>query len=959
MADTPLVQDFPASLPPGLDFAALLAEAIAYAQDTSGDDWTDYNEHDPGLTIAEQLCYALTDLGLRGQYEMTDLLADKRGAIARDTLFTGDRILTCAPLTANDYRKLVYDRVSGLKNLWLEPVPGMPGLYSAWIERFRWGDRDKLVAQVSDILCANRTLCEDIVSVDVLKWKQLELGGVLTLAPGADPDEVMGMVLFDLDWKLLPAPVTSAIDERIAAGEPLEQIYEGPRIELGTVEDTSLVERPTTVHLSQVASVVQGVRGVSLLTGLHFVNVDGDVDGDVLRLDDHAVPFVDIPPQGGPWPFELRDSSGARVLPNAERVGRVFHQRFMDERARESAAIRSTDSLSYRRLPSGRYLDIGRYHSIQHQFPVTYGLSHYGIAEDFQWQAADVEPGITPPRSGPAAARRSAQVKQLRAYLMLFEQVLANAFAQLANARWLFSLRPPEVRSYFTQSLADDREADFPNPAAIAELLRDLRSEERQQHGHRAVSLRISHLDRPALRARWPGTLAERQSRLNEVLAYGSRARYYHRRQTNGGEWFFVLLNVHGMEIAEGELRVGTLDELERELLEVVRLIARVRIEPSAHAHHVRIEPHHTDKEQETEPSVAQSYLAHLERLMAQFDPYPQRRNDFLNHLLARFNERFEDELLQHFDPRQAADSRFLAELASCKSSFLMAYPFASGRRACGFDYSRKLARPMPFGSGLEHRLYSLLGIGGRQRFARYPQSREALTTRHPGYDFYRDGKATNGTSEQEEEPALVFESRHPGLFAHLLRSGTDLARYRIRREPGEWGRMLVFLSPGGTEHRLFRDDDPKRLAALRNRLVAWLQPDGAAWQHLFDGEGLYVVEHILLRSLTQPLAQDDGFHACRISVLLPDWPVRFQSDEFKRFAQRLVNENCPAHVQADCYWLNFEEMKRFEDRYALWARAKYLESQDGNEAFGAVVDELSDDLRQMLQGLAQRNGLS
>ncbi|MFP3244884.1 MAG: hypothetical protein RXR20_10015, partial [Paraburkholderia sp.] len=50
---------------PAQDYAALLALGLDYCQRLTEDTWTDYNEHDPGITILEQLCYALTDLGLR------------------------------------------------------------------------------------------------------------------------------------------------------------------------------------------------------------------------------------------------------------------------------------------------------------------------------------------------------------------------------------------------------------------------------------------------------------------------------------------------------------------------------------------------------------------------------------------------------------------------------------------------------------------------------------------------------------------------------------------------------------------------------------------------------------------------------------------------------------------------------------------------------------------------------
>ena len=51
----------------GPDFAALRTEGIRLLQELCGRSWTDYNLHDPGVTILEQLCYALTDLMYRAE----------------------------------------------------------------------------------------------------------------------------------------------------------------------------------------------------------------------------------------------------------------------------------------------------------------------------------------------------------------------------------------------------------------------------------------------------------------------------------------------------------------------------------------------------------------------------------------------------------------------------------------------------------------------------------------------------------------------------------------------------------------------------------------------------------------------------------------------------------------------------------------------------------------------------
>ena len=57
-----------------IDYESLLRDGISLIQKFSGNKWTDYNFHDPGITILEQLCYALTDLGYRSNFKVEDLL---------------------------------------------------------------------------------------------------------------------------------------------------------------------------------------------------------------------------------------------------------------------------------------------------------------------------------------------------------------------------------------------------------------------------------------------------------------------------------------------------------------------------------------------------------------------------------------------------------------------------------------------------------------------------------------------------------------------------------------------------------------------------------------------------------------------------------------------------------------------------------------------------------------------
>ena len=41
----------------------------------AGERWSDFNTHDPGITILEALCYAITDLAYRTSLPIPDLIA--------------------------------------------------------------------------------------------------------------------------------------------------------------------------------------------------------------------------------------------------------------------------------------------------------------------------------------------------------------------------------------------------------------------------------------------------------------------------------------------------------------------------------------------------------------------------------------------------------------------------------------------------------------------------------------------------------------------------------------------------------------------------------------------------------------------------------------------------------------------------------------------------------------------
>jgi hypothetical protein len=109
-------------LPKNLEnFTFLREKAIEYIQQTATDNWTDFNLHDPGITILEALCYALSDVGFRLNFPIGDLLTDENGNLIENAFFYADEILPSHAITINDFRKILID-LPLVKNAWIAPV---------------------------------------------------------------------------------------------------------------------------------------------------------------------------------------------------------------------------------------------------------------------------------------------------------------------------------------------------------------------------------------------------------------------------------------------------------------------------------------------------------------------------------------------------------------------------------------------------------------------------------------------------------------------------------------------------------------------------------------------------------------------------------------------------------------------------------------------------------------------
>jgi hypothetical protein len=95
-------------------------------------------------------------------------------------------------------------------------------------------------------------------------------------------------------------------------------------------------------------------------------------------------------------------------------------------------------------------------------------------------------------------------------------------------------------------------------------------------------------------------------------------------------------------------------------------------------------------------------------------------------------------------------------------------------------------------------------------------------------------------------------------------------------------------------------------------------------------------------------------------SFLFPGWLRRFQSPNYRQFAEEIVGDNCPPHISIRCWWLSKEEMGEFKELYYDW-RAVKAEACTGQWGVDGLpthirdrVDDLAGDLERFMENQRQ-----
>lgn len=557
------------------DFAFLREEGMAWLRQMANETWSDHNLHDPGITMLEALAYALTEMGLRADMPLPDLIASDTSGYTQP-FYTAAEILPAAPLTPQDFRKILIDHAL-VHNAWIYTRNAEPaGQYDVLIEfaeealntntfdiavtppaltdtyhvdvAFPYWDEEAvqpflenvtfltvtfegapgnewkpiadssayfarmtvdyqptiggpqsvqlwLVAQITTpvnnpttnvphilnavttdlsnlvgdhwlgafnarVIAAweqiriirrylkdYRNLCETFLYFRPARLQEVAVSAIIDVNPGVALENLLAEIFLRL-YQFISPDVTFT-----HLGSELEQnssdaVLNGPLLQSGYLSETAVAAstQHTTLYTSDMLRLILQLRGneesdvtrredVSTrnIVAVRNLTLTNYLDNrritsnarDCLHLVESRRHINRLSLQKSHISF-YRD--GINVTYSLDQVIKVFHEKL------DALHTPIDTTLTDLPFPSGEAYEAETYYPVQNDLPLTYGVGEAGLPES-------------------ATTARQAQARQLKGYLMLFEQLIAGTASQLTHFNELFSTSTAVTQTLFQQPL--------------------------------------------------------------------------------------------------------------------------------------------------------------------------------------------------------------------------------------------------------------------------------------------------------------------------------------------------------------------------------------------------------------------------------------------------------------------------------------------------------------------------
>lgn len=896
--------------PHSLDFKSLRQHGIELVQQLSGHTWTDYNLHDPGVTILEILCVAITDLAYRTDFPIQDLLVNEHGYIQskENSFFPKEEIFTTNPVTINDIRKAIQDEIEDVYNVWLEPVLSShspdcaKGLYKIYVQMTKEaaarldnekGVEEQIKGQVRKSFVSKRNLCEDWVrDIVILNPVKITISADVRITEKKIPEDILAIIYNELENYLNPPIKYYSENELLSAGFKIEDIYAGPLLEKGIIPDAEMGARRRKIDPDGLIRKIMEIEGVINVKNLTIHTPEGSTGNKPYKLDEFHFPYLKV----------NRTETSIRIFKGENEATiemDTFNDLFMRKLEVSKRNFLSSFHQSTNKHLKGINKDIEQYYSIQNHFPMIYGMGKEGLSK-----------GETD--------SRKAQAKQLKAYLMLFEQLLANYLSQLANGKNLFStdLTSREALTYYYQPLY--------NIPGVKELLKAFTSTIKNNRD-----------------TEWEAFKSDKNNEYINSIKKALETDNIYRERKN--KIFDHLLARFNIELATYPVTLfnllygnPTVDQRVDEVLKWKSDMIGNRVELSRD----RIKAF----DYLAEPGKVQDFTGFQKKLAKLLYIQNQRRRPLswvFNlrkttsgeteniHSLAWHGNHYrnstpkQDNNENHpidsydFGNQTIAVFKYGIDINNYKiiqdtgkdSDYLIMFKAPQEKK--WIVISRKYVDKSSAIVALKELINYLKQISIESEgfhIIEYILLRPPLKSQSFGFGFY------------ENENTLLFQHNHwtdfderEKLISEILEMGTNT------EDTSQLYRKVQFpedKESTSSDNLSIEDEKKSENVQMNIRLKK-------------EQKTLFFPRFELWVKRSNGIVIKEDYFNFRMAVVLPAWPARFQDKNFREFTENLFRLNAPAHIRIDFYWLNISDMKKFEKLYFEWLN--FLTKQEIN----------------------------
>lgn len=901
-----------------LNYDLLLERGIALAQGYSGEIWTDYNHHDPGVTLLEQLCYAITDLGYRTNFPVEDLLIGKKEDLDLENtnlFFPIDKVLPSSPLTAQDFQQLIIEQVEEVKNAWVYPVNdnllGLNGLYNVFVQcddNINFEQEEEQIRQkIYALLMENRSLGTDFQKLQILKKDIISLDAKVKVDSFVLGETILSEIYFQIEKTLNPNIKFQDIEAVRQSGIPVEDIFSGPVPLKGYIDPKDFTLKTSEIYISEIKEIIEKIDGVIEVEELFIFKNGIKIFEDLITFGEDNYPFLNK---------SISDYATTSQQVKLFRDGNLYQiDRVILSQLYDSLSL--SDKKNYYKKVKPQKIDlrgrfskkeIEQYYSVQNEFPSVYGLKENEL----------------PAKSD---KKRIAQVKQLRGFLTLFEQLMANHLSQLANFHQFFSIDKTINQTFFVQ-----------NPDAIPGL-KELVSFNNEEEYVDHLKL-ISESDNKFHK--------RRTDIINHLLARFSE--YF------DTEILHKLMKIESESISETEVN--------KNILEAKVRYAQNIIENGKHRgtgfNYIK-ETWNTENcsglEKRIKLLIGNKDLSFRSLVTPLIDDYERldeeqewnlevldiKGGTTLEVLRAKDSTDDGKQELNYFS-KTNTDFKFLFIYANKSKSYTIISRSNKKKESYHLLYSAPgLTNPVEvFQSDTEQACLEAQKKGIEKFDTLNKQCegfflvehillRPLLTTDYSVH-FFDENKAHFLVSFEVGN----FEEQND-IRGDIFILGTNKDNFSVIKKEGKNEFQLVLFD-------IFNKPIFKSPKVFNSRAAANKEIKNVMNFLLKKTEEQTPIEdfsEIVIDKGNSHEFPSDFPYSNHLSLIFPDWPFRFQNNEFRNYLKTIIDRFIPAHFKYDLYFLNLNQISLFEDTYFNWLDRKKNNDFDDLDAYALQIIQL------------------